>query len=223
MGRVLKQLPDGIMICRTEPWHVEDLATLQCAVFPSLTQEARFTPSQYLAHREVFLEGQFVALDGDQVIGATTTIRTDFDFANPVHTFMEASGNGWLTTHEPAGEWLYGLDVGVHPDHRGRGIGRALYAVRQELVWELGLSGQLSVGMMSGYGSVKETMSAQEYFAELVAGRVNDPTLSMQQRIGFEIRHLIPGYLEDPVCDNYGVLIVLPASRDVTGAVRPNA
>ena len=30
-------------------------------------------------------------------------------------------------------------------------------------------------------------------------------------------------YLNDPVCDNYSVLIVLPASKDVVGARRPAA
>jgi hypothetical protein len=28
-------------------------------------------------------------------------------------------------------------------------------------------------------------------------------------------------YLRDPVCDNYSVLIVLDADKDVEGAVRP--
>jgi hypothetical protein len=28
-------------------------------------------------------------------------------------------------------------------------------------------------------------------------------------------------YLRDPVCDNYSVLIVLDAAKDVAGAVRP--
>jgi len=27
-------------------------------------------------------------------------------------------------THDPKAEWLYGLDVSVHPDYQGKGIGR---------------------------------------------------------------------------------------------------
>jgi hypothetical protein len=34
-------------------------------------------------------------------------------------------------------------------------------------------------------------------------------------RIGFEPRRLMPNYVQDPVCDNYAVLIVLDASREV--------
>ena len=37
----------------------------------------------------------------------------------------------------------------------------------------------------------------------------------MQQRVGFEFRGLLKDYLQDPVCDNYSVLIVLDAAKDV--------
>ena len=43
----------------------------------------------------------------------------------------------------------------------------------------------------------------------------------MQQRVGFEFRGLLKDYLQDPVCDNYSVLIVLDAAKDVPGASRP--
>jgi hypothetical protein len=33
--------------------------------------------------------------------------------------------------------------------------------------------------------------------------------------VGFEPRGLLPNYLNDPVCDNYGVLLVLAAGKDV--------
>jgi hypothetical protein len=45
----------------------------------------------------------------------------------------------------------------------------------------------------------------------------------MQQRVGFEFRGLLKDYLNDPICDNYSVLIVLDAAKDVEGAVRPPA
>ena len=66
-------------------------------------------------------------------------------------------------------------------------------------------------------------MSAEDYYAGLVCGRINDPTLSMQRRVGFEFRGLLKEYLVDPVCDNYSVLIVLDAGKDVAGAIRPDA
>jgi 4-aminobutyrate aminotransferase/(S)-3-amino-2-methylpropionate transaminase len=66
-------------------------------------------------------------------------------------------------------------------------------------------------------------MSAEEYYRGVVAGRIKDPTLSMQLGIGFEPRALLANYLNDPVCDNYSVLITLGAERDVPGASRKHA
>ena len=108
-------------------------------------------------------------------MAATATIRLHFDFADRSHTFADIIQGGWLTSHEPDGDWLYGADIGVHPDYRGKGLAQALYAARQELVWALGLKGQVTAGMMSGFGAVKHRMSAEDYYEGLVAGRINDP------------------------------------------------
>jgi GNAT superfamily N-acetyltransferase len=208
-------LSNGVVIASTRPEHAAELERLQDIVFPTLVLEERFRAPHYRKHLEIFPEGQFVALEGERVVGATTTIRLHFDFEHFRHSFAEILQGGWLTSHDPKGDWLYGADIGVHPDYRGRGIARALYAARQELVHRLGLKGQVTVGMMRGYGAVKDRMSAEEYYRALTEGRLSDPTLSAQLHIGFEPRALIPNYLNDPVCDNYGVLIVLDASRQV--------
>ena len=62
-----------------------------------------------------------MGLDGDRVVGATTTIRLHFDFDHVDHTFADIIQGGWLTSHEPDGDWLYGADIGVDPAYRGRG------------------------------------------------------------------------------------------------------
>jgi hypothetical protein len=77
--------------------------------------------------------------------------------------------------------------------------------------------------MIPGYGAVKDTMPAEEYYEGVVAGRIKDPTLSTQMRVGFEPRKLLANYLNDPVCDNYSVLLVLDSSKEVQGASRKHA
>ena len=216
-------LANGLVVASARPEHAEALEQLQRVVFPTLADEERFKAAHYRKHLELFPEGQLVGLDGDRVVAATATIRLHFDFADRTHTFADIIQGGWLTSHEPDGDWLYGADIGVHPDYRGRGLAQALYAARQELVWSLGLQGQVTAGMMSGFGAVKHRMSAESYYEGLVSGRINDPTLSMQQKVGFEFRALLKDYLSDPICDNYSVLIVLDAASDVQGAVRPVA
>jgi GNAT superfamily N-acetyltransferase len=216
-----REIAKGLVIASARPEHANQLEELQRVVFPTLADEQRFKAAHYRKHLELFAEGQFVGLDSDRVVAATATIRLSFDFEAPPHTFAEIIQGGWLTSHDPAGDWLYGADLGVHPGYRRRGLARALYAARQELVWASGLKGQVTAGMMSGYGAVKHEMSAEAYYEGLVSGRIKDPTLSVQQRVGFEFRGLLHNYLHDPVCDNYSVLIVLDADKEVEGAVRP--
>jgi GNAT superfamily N-acetyltransferase len=208
-------LSSGIRICSTGPEHAPDLEKLQILCFPTLEDEERFKRDHYLKHIELFPEGQFVALDGSRVVGMTSTIRLDFDFDHADHTFADIIQGGWLTSHQPRGRWLYGADIGTHPDYRGRRIARGLYAARQDTARRLGLEGQVTVGMLRGYGALKETMSAAAYYDSVLQGERNDPTISAQLKIGFEPRGLLPGYLNDPVCDNYGVLLVLSSERDV--------
>jgi GNAT superfamily N-acetyltransferase len=216
-----RALPDALVVASTEPAHAEQLEALQLEVFPTLADSQRFKAAHYLRHLALFPEGQYVVLHRDRVVAATSTIRRHFDFAAPQHTFDDVIQGGWLTSHEPTGDWLYGADVSVHADYRRRGLARALYAARQELVWRLGLRGQVTAGMLRGYGRVKSRMGAQEYYELVKHGKLVDPTLTMQQRIGFELRALLPDHLLDPVCDNNAALIVLDASREIPGAIRP--
>jgi GNAT superfamily N-acetyltransferase len=180
-----------------------------------LAADELFRAPHYRKHIELFPAGQFVALDGEHVVGMTSTIRYKIDFEHPEHTFSELLEGGWMTSHDPDGDWLYGMDMGTHPDYRKRGIARGLYRARQEAARKLGLRGQVAGGMMSGYGAVKDKMTAQEYFAKLKAGEIYDPTISTQMRVGFRAEALLPNYLNDPVCDNWGVLIVLDADQEV--------
>ena len=213
-------LDGGLEVHHTRPEHAERLAELQRIVFPTLAPEQRFTAEHYRFHVAQFPDGQFCVSDGEEVVGMTSTLRRDVDFAHAEHTFAEIIQGGWLTSHQPEGAWLYGADVGTHPAYRRRGIARALYAARHDTVRRLGLAGQITVGMPSGYGAVKDELSAEQYYAELVSGARVDPTVSAQMQIGFEPRGLIAGYIDDPVCDGYGVILVLPAAHDVP--IRPS-
>ena len=137
-------------------------------------------------------------------------MRYHFDLENPVHhTFSETVAGGWLTNHDPNGAWLYGIDVSVHPDYRGRGIARELYRLRSEIAKELGCKGQLTIGMLNGYINFKNEMTIEEYYEKVKSHALFDPTVSVQEKIGFEIKGLMKDYLNDPTCGNAGAVIVM--------------
>lgn len=208
-----KLLKNGFIIQNSQPEHIEGLAALQKIVFPKLSDNEVFTKKHYLKHIQTFPEGQFVILDGEKVIGMSTTVRSKLLIES--HTFLEASGDLILNNYDPKGDWLSGLDVGINPEYRGKGLGRELYRARQELVKHLGLKGQFTVGMINGYHKVKDKMTTVEYFDKLVNKEINDPTVSVQERIGFKLIHLVPDYCEDETCGNCGVLMTLDVDQKV--------
>lgn len=210
-----KQLDNGLVVQHMQPEDAPQLEALQRIVFPTLADDELILAKHYLRHLELFPEGQLVVKDGDKVVGMTTTMRSKFDFSHYHHTFKETIAGGWLTNHDPEGDWLYGLDIGVHPDYRGLGLARILYRARHEITNELGLKGQVTVGMMNGFGAVSNQLTGEQYFQELIAGKRKDPTLSAQLKIGFEAIALIPDYLNDPACGNYGVLIKIDSNKTI--------
>jgi 4-aminobutyrate aminotransferase/(S)-3-amino-2-methylpropionate transaminase len=218
-----RRLPDGFVVMQTRTEHADELEELQRLCFPTLDDAERFKARHYRKHVELFEEGQLVVLDNDHVVGATSTIRLHFDFHHVDHTLAEIIQGGWLTSHQPDGDWLYGADVGIHPAYRRRGLATALYAARQETVWRLGLRGQVTAGMIRDYGAVKNRVTAQEYYDAVVGGRRKDSTLTMQLGVGFKPLALLANYLNDPSSDNYSVLLELGADQDVLGASRKNA
>ncbi len=208
-------LPEGLVIRHTQPAHAQQLEELQKIVFPTLAEDELIKAVHYSRHLEVFPEGQFVITDQQRLVGMTTTMRTAFDFDNHHHTFKETIAGGWLSHHDPHGDWLYGLDMGILPAHRGRGLARALYRARHSIAARLGLRGQLAVGMMSGYGALSDQISGEQYYEQLIRGERKDPTLTAQMNIGFEPVALIPGYLNDPLCGNFGVLIKMDIGKKI--------
>lgn len=203
-------MENGVIIENIKPDHVQALEELQYIVFPNLAEDEILHREHYLKHLEVFPEGQFVAMDRNIVVGGTTTMRYHFDPDHPTHhTFSEIVAGGWLTNHDPEGEWLYGIDVSVHPDYRGKGIAKAFYKIRKQLAKQIGCRGQLTVGMLNGFMSYKNEMNIDEYYDKVLNHEIFDPTVSVQEKIGFKIKGLMKDYLNDPTCGNAGAIIVM--------------
>lgn len=174
------------------------LIRLQEACFPPpYPQEQLWTREQLLSHIARFPEGALCAEVCGQIVASGTTLIVRLDPDHLQHTWSEITGDGYLTPHNPQGDTLYGVDLCVHPDWRGFGIARLIYAARFDLVRRLGLRRFCAAGRMPGYHRYADRMTPEEYVAKVVAGELTDPTLTPQLRSGLRPVAVLHGYIPD--------------------------
>ncbi len=210
MRRLLHDSP-GVTSIRyeslSERW-VEGAAVCERTAFPTANPADLLGVAEFRAYAGLFPEGVFVALDDGRVVGVGAGIFVDFDFDHIQRTIWEVTGENQCGNHDPDGAWYYGTDITVLPEYRRRGIGHRLYELRKGLVIRHNRRGIVAGGHLPGFAEHKAEMSAEEYVANVVAGELNDTTLSFQLRNGFEVRGVIDYYLEDPAIDHKAALIV---------------
>jgi len=188
---------------------VDQLESIQRASFPGLQSDDLITAAHYKRHIELFPEGQHAALtDDEQVIACSTDFITTIDLEHIEHRYIEIVDNNWLGNHNPKGDWLYGADIGVHPDYRGQGVSKLMYHARHGLVKKLNLKGHVAGGMLSGYGKYKSKMSVEAYVEKLKTKELFDPTVSVQLKRGFKIHGIIQNYIEDEASGNKAAFII---------------
>ena len=197
-----------VRVVNLTPSLAAQCAALELAAFPSADPAELISEEDMLAYAEVFPEGFFVILDGDQVVGQGAGIFLDFDFDHPQHTILGITGENQCRNHDPDGDWYYGTDIVVHPDHRRRGIGRRLYELRKDLVRRHDKKGIIAGGYLANFKNHKDEMTAADYVAAVVAGDLYDSTITFQLGNGFEVRGVLENYLEDEENDGWAALIV---------------
>jgi GNAT superfamily N-acetyltransferase len=197
-----------VRIVNLEEWMADELEKIELACFPMADPDDLLTADDIRAYARIFPEGYFVAEVGGRLAGMGAGIFLDFDFENPQHTIKGITGEHQCGNHDPDGEWYYGTDMTVHPDFRGRGIGRMLYDRRKEFVRASNKRGIIAGGSIPGFFEYKDEMPVDEYVEKVVAGELRDPTLSFQLSNGFEVRGLLENYLQDDADDGWATLIV---------------
>ncbi|MFV2000519.1 MAG: GNAT family N-acetyltransferase [Acidimicrobiia bacterium] len=189
------------------PQYAEAIVELELMCFPSIDPEHLLSVDEVVTQAEIFPEGAFMVLDDEWVVGIGSGIFLDYDLTNIQHTMDEVLHDG-IRSHDPAGEWYYGIDIAVHPEYRGKGIGKRLYELRKQVVRDFGRKGIIAGGVLPGYADHKHAMSAEAYVKAVAAGELADSTLSFQLANGFEVLGAIANYVDDPETDGWASFIV---------------
>ncbi|MFV0372127.1 MAG: GNAT family N-acetyltransferase [Azonexus sp.] len=142
-----------------------------------------------------FPEGQFVAEYDGEIVGHCATFMIDEASALQQHTWKEITADGLASRHDPEGDMLYGMDVGVDPAFRRLRIGQRLYDARRQLCEEWGLKGIVFGGRMPGYQKRRSAFpNPMDYIKAVGDRRIRDSVVGFQMSNGFEPIGVLDNY-----------------------------
>ena len=189
-----KQL--DVTVRQTRPDDFDGIIELCQRVYP--TSNA-WKHEQLASHLNVFPEGQIVAIapETNRVVGMAASLIVlweDYDFDM---TWRRMTDVGSFTNHNPEGHTLYGAEVMADPELRRRGIGKALYQARRDLVRRHRLHRIRAGARLRGYHRYAADMTPTQYVERVVRGELTDPTLTFQLRQRFRVIAVTEGYLHN--------------------------
>ncbi len=184
-------------IVKIRPLLIADYEGLKACMVRAYAQmpDAFWKKDQVSRLLSIFPDGQLVITLNDQIVGCALSIIVRYDRFGDDHTYRQITGNFSFATHDPAGDTLYGIDVFVDPEFRGRRLGRRLYDARKELCERLNLSGIVFGGRIPNYHEHAEELSPRAYIEKVKNKELHDPTLNFQLSNDFHVRKVLRGYL----------------------------
>lgn len=178
-----------------EPCDYDSIIEICKLVYPG---ERPYTREELEDHRQVFSQGQFVAVEttSDVVAGVHFTLRLRMTSFHLDDSWDILTAGGSFLDHDPQGPTLYGADIMVHPDHQHHGLGRALTERAKQLVQEERLWRMVGASRLPGYAAHRTLMQIEQYVDAVLGGTLVDPVLSVHLKDGWKAVRPIHGYLQ---------------------------
>ena len=205
-----------------------DLQNVMNEVYPGMG--GAWPEKKFRSQLTVFPEGQICIEDHGVVVAAAFSVIVDYDKFGDQHTYDEITGDAYLTTHDPGGDILYGVEVCVSPAYHGMRLGRRLYEARKELCQSLNLKAIVAGGRIPNYQNHSAELSPQGYIEAVKRKEIYDPILTFQLSNEFEVKRVLKDYLpEDKESHGYATLLEWsnlyydPTKTPLIGAPRTTA
>lgn len=188
------------------PGDYPDLKRLMDAIYPDMG--GADSENTYRRQLSTFPNGQICIEDNGAVVAAAFSLIVDYERFGDSHTYDEITGKASLTTHDPNGDVLYGMEVVVAPEYQGMRLGRRLYEARKELCQSLNLKSIVAGGRIPNYRKYADSMSPQKYIEMVKKKEIYDPILTFQLSNDFEVKRVLKDYLpEDKESKGFATLL----------------
>lgn len=207
---LLSPLPDRWELRPRRPRDIPGVIALMERVYVGPHgPEAVWPAGTLMQHFDHFPEGQFCIVDGNgRVVADSTTMLVRSCQALRPHRWSGITDRGTLSTHDPSGDAIYGVDLAVDPEFQGMGLAHHLYVARLGLGQRLGCRCFIAGARMPGYHLASDHLSPEGYLSLVKKELIFDPTLSKQLRLGFQIKgEVLRNYIKDPESENCAALI----------------
>jgi ribosomal protein S18 acetylase RimI-like enzyme len=196
---------------RVRPCTEDDLGALLWIVSLAFGIATSADEAMYEAIVRRYPAGTFCVEQDRDVVGLLLGFPTRRDrWARP-HTRADVVDEGQLRGFDLEGDALYVVDCAVHPDHRRSNLEGLMTRAAAASAAQRGLRCILGASRMAGYPRAGHGRSPEDYAREVIAGRVEDPTLTPALRAGYrplEPSFLVPGYYDDEArSEEHGVLM----------------
>lgn len=187
--------------------------------------EWQASEDKFLARIQTFPEGVLGAFVKKELAGTTTSMVFNFDLkklADYSKSWGEITGNGYITTHQPAGKALYIVSLAVDESFQGEGLGRELVEAQRKLAKKKKLDLVVLGSRLPGFRSflvkkypdqlptgkaLKKEVNTY-LFSKRADGKPIDPEIRFYHSYcGFQIGKLIENFGPDEASGNFGVLM----------------
>jgi hypothetical protein len=130
----------------------------------------------------------------------------------PDFTWADITSNGTLAeSHDPKGDYSYGINLSVHYKANGLNISDALVMYGLAVMVRNNKKGGFIGSRIPGFKSFLKYHSGSsiEDYVNLRRknGKLRDYELSLYEEAGFKVVKILPNYFPDPASLNFGALV----------------
>ena len=206
----MKKIPSKIKVRRWKESDIPKIVEVQRAAYSAFPAGDLCDERLYKMQLSAFPDGQILAEADGKIIGYATSLIIQIDDDSPWYSYSEITGVGTFSTHTPGGDTLYGADIAVHPDWRGRGIAGKLYKGRQKILFRLNLRRMVAGGRIPGFAAYADKMTPEEYVEKVINGELKDMALTAHIKAGYQVKGVHMDYLSDRESMNYATFLEMP-------------